>query len=272
VTSLGSVPPRDDHPVWREVVADPQELESVRHRLFGLVSEDIIREVSITRPPSDLSRDLVKIEDVTSVVSDAMDRLGVGARLSGSALKPLSPGQRICGPAVTIRYTHHGGEAFAIRGRGERSRLGDRDLYALAQPGDVAVFDCGGSVLGSVMGAISARWATRFGIAGCVVDGAVRDVEGIQALGVPVWSRAVTPNSGNFRMAAIEINGTVSCGGGLVRPGDLVVADSTGVCVIPFENAAMVVAEVKKILAAEESVISAIEAGHEPREMPPYTV
>jgi regulator of RNase E activity RraA len=253
-------------------MADPEELERVRHRLFGLVPEDIIREVSITRPPRSLAQVLVKIEDVTSAVSDAMDRLGVGARISGSVLKPLSPGQRICGPAVTIRYAHHGGETGAIRGRGERSRLGDRDLYALGQSGDVAVFDCGGSVLASVMGAISARWAKRLGIAGCVVDGAVRDVEGIQALGVPVWSRAVTPNSGNFRMAAVEINGTVGCGGALVRPGDLVVADSTGVCIIPGENAPAVVAEVEEIVTAEESVIAAIDAGRGPREMPPYTV
>jgi 4-hydroxy-4-methyl-2-oxoglutarate aldolase len=253
-------------------VADPQELESVRPRLFGLVSEDVIRQVSIPRPPGDLSQALAKIEDVTSVVSDAMDRLGIGARMAGSSLRPLGPGQRVCGPAVTIRYTHHGGDPSAIRFRGERPRLGDRDMYALAQPGDVAVFDCAGSVGASVMGAISARWAKRFGLAGCVVDGAVRDVEGIQGLGIPVWSRGITPNSGNYRMAAVEINGTVGCAGSLVRPGDVIVADSTGVCVIPAESASAVVAEVEQILTAEESVLSAIDAGRAPREMPPHIV
>ena len=53
--------------------------------------------------------------------------------------------------------------------------FGDRDLYGLGRPGDVAVMDCSGSRSGAVMGALSARWAVKAGIAGCVVDGAIRD-------------------------------------------------------------------------------------------------
>jgi 4-hydroxy-4-methyl-2-oxoglutarate aldolase len=145
-------------------------------------------------------------------------------------------------------------------------------MYAVGEAGDVAMFDCGGEAFGSVMGSISARWARRFGIAGCIVDGAVRDVEGIESERVPVWSRGVTPASGNHRMSAIELNGTVSIAGMTVRPGDLVVADGTGICVVPIERVAAVAAEVAIIQAGEKSVIEAIDAGVAPRDMPAYTI
>jgi len=73
------------------------------------------------------------------------------------------------------------------------------------------------------MGGLSARWARRLGIAACVVDGAIRDLESIQRQGLPVWSRAVTPVTGKFRMRAVEINGVVSIADATVEPGDLIV-------------------------------------------------
>jgi regulator of RNase E activity RraA len=253
-------------------MATSEELASVRDQLFGLVRDDQIRQVSVIRPDPAVIASFLALEDVSSMVSDAMDRLGIGGRIPGSTLRPLARGQRVCGPAVTIRYAIHGGDVSALVQRGERSRLGERDMYALAQPGDIAVFDCGGDTQGSVMGAISARWARRFGVGGCVVDGAIRDVEGIEAEGVQVWSRAVTPVSGNHRMAALEVNGTVALAGVPVAPGDLVVADSTGICVVPAAHVDVVAAEMQKIQRAEQSVIDAIEAGVAPRDMPAYTI
>jgi 4-hydroxy-4-methyl-2-oxoglutarate aldolase len=253
-------------------MATPSELESVRDRRFGLVGDDQIRQVDIERPDPEIIAAFQAIEDVSSMVSDAMDHLGIGARVAGSELRPLVTGQRVCGPAITIRYAQHGGDVSGIRARGDRSRLGERDMYAVGQPGDIGMFDCGGVILGSVMGSISARWARRLGIAGCVVDGAVRDVEGIEAEGVQVWSRGVTPMSGNFRMSAIEVNGTVAIAGMTVRPGDLIVADGTGVCVVPIEHVAAVAAEIIDIQAGEQAVIDAIDAGVAPRDLPAYTI
>jgi regulator of RNase E activity RraA len=253
-------------------VATEDELAGIRDGLFGLVREDQIRQVAIDRPDPAIVESFQAIEDVSSMISDAMDHLGIGARVGASVLRPLTKGQRVCGPAITIRYTLHGGDVSGLRQRGESSRLGERDMYAVGQAGDVAVFDCGGLTAGSVMGSISARWARRFGIAGCVVDGSVRDVEGIEAEAIQVWSRGVTPASGNHRMSAIEVNGTVAVAGMVVRPGDLVVADGTGVCVVPIEHVEAVAAEVARISAGEQSVIDAIEAGVAPRDMPAYTI
>lgn len=253
-------------------MATSEELASVRDRLFGLVRDDQIRQVRIARPDPALIASFLAIEDVSSMVSDAMDRLGIGGRVPGSTLRPLAKGQRVCGPAITIRYATHGGDVSAVVQRGERSRLGERDMYALGQPGDIAVFDCGGETQASVMGSISARWARRFGVGGCLVDGAIRDVEGVEAAGIQVWSRSVTPVSGNHRMAALEVNGTVALAGVPVTPGDLVVADSTGICVVPAEHVGALSAEVQRIQRGEQSVIDAIDAGVAPRDMPAYTI
>jgi 4-hydroxy-4-methyl-2-oxoglutarate aldolase len=117
------------------------------------------------------------------------------------------------------------------------------------------------------MGSLSARWARRLGIAGCVVDGAVRDVESIRAVGVPVWSRGVTPVSGKHRLRALELNGTVTLAGLTVEPGDLVLADSTGVCVVPSGGAAETLARCRELEAAEREVERAIDSGAEPAEI-----
>ena len=253
-------------------MATPEELATVRDGLFGLVREEQIRQVAITRPDPQVIKALLEIEDLSSIISDAMDQLGVGGRVSASTFSPMAKGQRICGPAITIRYAQHGGDVSALRQRKESSGLGERDMYAVGKSGDIGVFDCGGWTEASVMGAISARWARRFGIAGCVVDGAVRDVEGIEALGVQVWSRAVTPASGNHRMIAIEVNGVVSLGGVVVAPGDLIVADGTGICVVPIQHVDAVAAVVQKIQLGEKSVTDAIDAGIAPRDVPKYTI
>lgn len=253
-------------------MAEPDELAAVRDRLFGLVGEDQIVKVMFNRPDPPVVEELLQIEDISTAVSDALDRLGVGGRVSASVLKPLARGQRVCGAAITIRYVHHGGDVGGVRHRKEPSLLGERDMYAVGQPGDVGIFDCGGSTAASVMGSLSARWAQRFGMAGCVVDGAVRDVEGIEALDVPVWARAVTPTSGNHRMAAVEINGRVGLAGVSVNPGDLIVADGSGICVVPVGHVDAIVREVRAIQEGEQSVKDAIDAGLAPRAAPAYTI
>ena len=149
----------------------------------------------------------------------------------------------------------------------ERARLAERDLYGIGRAGDVAVFDCGGFVGASVMGSLSARWARRLGIAGCVIDGAVRDVDSIVALGVGVWSRGITPVSGKHRLRPLELNGRVSIAGMAVEPGDLVLADSTGVCVVPAASADPVLARCRELEVAEQAIERAIDSDATPEEI-----
>jgi 4-hydroxy-4-methyl-2-oxoglutarate aldolase len=100
-----------------------------------------------------------------------------------------------------------------------------------------------------------------------VIDGAIRDLESIRARGVPVWSRAVTPVSGKHRLEAAEINGTVSIAGVPVRPGDVVAADETGVCVIPAAALGDVLERCVREEKAERSLVDAIESGATPEEV-----
>ena len=242
-------------------MAREEELAAVRDRLFGLIDERDIRLVDIPRPGSEVIERFRALTDLSSTVSDALDDVGLGGVIAGSVIAPRSPGARIVGPAVTIRYAREGGTAGAHIARGARPRLADRDLYAVGREGDVAVFDTAGASEASVMGGLSARWARRLGIAGCVVDGAVRDLDSVRAAGVPVWSRSVTPLSGKHRMQALEINGRVALAGSTVVPGDLVVADSAGICVVPAFAVADVLARCEAEEASERAVVRAIEEG-----------
>jgi 4-hydroxy-4-methyl-2-oxoglutarate aldolase len=248
-------------------VASERELAAVRSRLLGLVSEDLIARVEISRPEPGVVEGFLSLADLCSTAADALDAVGVGGAAGGSLLRPLADGARLCGPAITIRYGAEGGSVAALAARGERARLAERDLYATGEAGDVAVFDCGGFTGASVMGSLSARWARRLGIAGCVVDGAVRDVESIRAVGVPVWSRGVTPVSGKHRLRALELNGAVTLAGLAVEPGDLVLADSTGVCVVPSARIAETLERCRGLETAERAVEQAIDSGAEPAEI-----
>ncbi len=242
-------------------MATEQELEQVRPRLFGLIAEERIAAVDIDRPDPAPLAELAKVADLSSAVSDALDQLGVGGGVGASTLAPVAAGQRVIGPAITIRYVSEEAGQGALAARGERARLADRDLYNVGCSGDVAVFDCGGFTGASVMGGLSAAWARRVQIAGCVVDGAVRDVGSIREEGVQVWSRGVTPVSGKHRVQAIEINGTVTLAGLVVRPGDVVAADDTGVCVFPAEQLEAVRDIVVAAEEAEGKVTAAISGG-----------
>jgi 4-hydroxy-4-methyl-2-oxoglutarate aldolase len=242
-------------------VATPAELAKVRDRLFGLIDVERIVRVDIDHPDPEVSKRFLALIDLCSTVADALDEVGVGGVVATSSLAPRSGHRRIAGPAITIRYSQEGGNVGALRATGEAARLADRDLYAVGRGGDVAVFACSGGTDSSVMGGLSARWAKALGIAGCVVDGAVRDVETIARLELPVWSREVTPQTGKHRMQAIEINGTVSIAGVTVEPGDFVVGDSTGLCVIPQTHITAVLSICEEADATEMQVVQGMADG-----------
>lgn len=242
------------------------ELARVRPRLLGLADEASIARIDIPRPDPEIVAGFMALTDLTSTAVDALDELGIGGGIGASELAPRSRG-RICGPAITIRYAGEGASVGAIKGRNERARLAERDLYGIGEAGDVGVFDCGGRTDASVLGSLSARWARRLGIAGCVVDGAVRDLDSVLEIGLRVWSRGVTPVSGKHRLRAVELNGTVSLGGLAVEPGDLVLADQTGVCVVPSARSAEVLERCQALEEAERQVDAAIESGLEPAEI-----
>jgi regulator of RNase E activity RraA len=139
------------------------------------------------------------------------------------------------------------------------SRLGEIEAHNLASGGDVLVIQGVEGV--SSMGAISASIGKRQGEAGAVVDGAVRDIAHSRGIGYPVWCRGASPITGKWRIETVAINVPVAICGVPVKPGDLVVADEVGVCFVPRERAAEVVAAVRRILNYEEERMRQIAAG-----------
>src|SRR5690349_15746542 len=110
----------------------------------------------------------------------------------------------------------------------------------VAQPGDVVVVSTCGNTTSAVFGEMMCTTAAAAKLGGIVVDGAIRDVDGITKLGFPAYSRTVCAG-GCDKDGPGEINVPIACGGTVVMPGDIVVGDDDGVVVVPRQHAAEVV-------------------------------
>jgi 4-hydroxy-4-methyl-2-oxoglutarate aldolase len=146
-------------------------------------------------------------------------------------------------------------EAFSS----EKSGLADIEAHNLAEPGDVLVVQGVAGI--SSMGGVMASVGKRQGEAGAIVDGAVRDIDHSRRIGYPVWSSSVSPITGKWRVRTVAINRPVSIAGITVNPGDLVVADEVGVCFVPFERAAEVLAIAQRLTKREDERLAKLEAG-----------
>ena len=116
-----------------------------------------------------------------------------------------------------------------------------------AEPGQIIVVDGGGLEDIALWGELMSLAAQARGIAGLVIDGAVRDAAEMQAIGFPVYARAVTPR-GPFKSIRGETDVPISCGGVSVLPGDWIVGDREGVVVIPR-------ARLEEVITAAESLV-----------------
>jgi regulator of RNase E activity RraA len=130
----------------------------------------------------------------------------------------------------------------------------------VAQPGDVVVVSTNGNTTTAVFGEIMATTAVEAGLGGIIVDGAIRDVDGLEALKLPAFSRTVCPG-GCDKDGPGEINVPISCGNTVVMPGDIVVGDLDGVAVVPRENAAEVLDAVAGLESREKKRIAEIKSG-----------
>ena len=113
----------------------------------------------------------------------------------------------------------------------------------------------------SNMGGISSYTGQRQGERGAIVMGGVRDVRHSRSIGYPVWASEITPATGKWRLETVEINGEIQMGDVRVNPGDLVVADDTGVCFIPRADIMRVLELCEKKKKAEDARIEAITQG-----------
>jgi len=179
----------------------------------------------------------------TANVADAMDRLGA----LDSRIKPVWAGATVVGPAYTVW-----------------TRAGDNQLrheaLHLAQAGDVIVVNGQGDESRALMGELMAERAKADGIAGFVIDGAVRDAEIIGEIQVPVFARAVTP-AGPYKHGPGYLGRTVAVGGVTAAPGDIVIGDADGVVIVPLNEADQVLEKAEAKHADETARRNEIKAG-----------
>jgi regulator of RNase E activity RraA len=127
----------------------------------------------------------------------------------------------------------------------------------MGHPGDMIVVDAGGDTETSVCGGLMGGLAKNRGIRGMIVDGAGRDIDELEAIDWPIWTRAITARGTHTmfsgRKEELSINVPIACGGVVVNPGDLIVADTIGIAVIPFEKADEILTLAKEQAEREET-------------------
>lgn len=182
-----------------------------------------------------LAAALLQVSGLSSAISDELDARGIRGAVPASLAPPLQAGRCVTGPAITLRYLPERFTAGRLSSEQSSGRLGNPALAAATRPGDVIVIDGGGDCGFSLFGGLAARNASAAGAAAVLVDGAVRDIDEILAAGLDVWASARTPVSGRRRLEAVELNGWVAFRGVQVRPGDVAIADDSGICFVPAE-------------------------------------
>jgi 4-hydroxy-4-methyl-2-oxoglutarate aldolase len=188
----------------------------------------------------------------TPVVADVLDRLGHREHPLRADIRPLFPGARAAGVARTVRTVPAPGIAPAEPYKGEMAAVDD------LRPGDVMVVSaCEASFWGELL-STAARYRRCLGV---VIDGYTRDTKAISAMGFPVFCRGVHPADSLGRIDVAEHDVPIRCGGVLVRPGDLILADDDGGVAIPRTVAEQTLALAEEKVRGENLVRKALAEG-----------
>jgi regulator of RNase E activity RraA len=215
---------------------------------LGKLPRDAIGMLELPRLPDALLAGFRELPDLTGMSADAMDELGISGAVPAALLQPSDARARIVGRALTVHNVRCELTVAAAVAAGV-SRLGEIEAHNLAERGDVLVLQ--GVEFVSNVGGLSATIGRRQGEIGAIVDGGVRDIDHSREIGYPIWSRGVSPITGKWRIDTISVNKPVDICGVRVYPGDVVLADEVGVCFVPRQTAADVLARAQRIAANE---------------------
>nr|WP_100547687.1 MULTISPECIES: RraA family protein [unclassified Pseudomonas] len=179
--------------------------------------------------------------------SDSMNRMTAG----GARLRPMHRHGVLSGVALTVK-----------------SRPGDNLMlhYAIdiAEPGDVIVVDAGGDLSNALIGEMMVAYAIKRGVAGIVINGAIRDAASIGAEDFPMFAAGIT-HRGPYKDGPGEINVPISIDGMVVEPGDLIIGDDDGLLCIPYDHVKDVYERAHAKHVAEQKQLEQIAKGENDR-------
>jgi 4-hydroxy-4-methyl-2-oxoglutarate aldolase len=204
------------------------------------MTQDIVRDFERVSP------DLVQQASVfqAAILADVAGRRGA----MHGRIRALRPRMQVAGPALTVEVRP--GDNLMIHA-----------AMSLAKPGDVLVIDGKGDQTSALMGTIMMTACKQIGIAGVIVDAAVRDSLEIDEMDFPVFSVGTNPN-GPTKNIGGRIGHPVSCGGVTVNPGDFVLADADGIVVVEREKLAAMIQACHKKVEDEAKRIAQIKQGN----------
>ncbi|QAU48876.1 RraA family protein [Bradyrhizobium guangzhouense] len=176
-------------------------------------------------------------------VSDSMSRLTAG----GARLRPMHGSGGLAGPALTVKTAP--GDNLMVH-----------KAIALAEPGDVIVVDAGGDLTNAITGEMMLMQMVKRGVAGLVINGAIRDAGFIRSQTFPVFAAGVT-HRGPYKNGPGEINVAIAIDGMVIEPGDLIIGDDDGLLCVPFDQTEGVFKAATAKFEAEQKQMANIEAG-----------
>lgn len=182
-------------------------------------------------------------------VTDISDQLNRFYSLDPSIACQTQSANRLCGPACTVSVFP--GDNLMVH-----------KVLDVAMPGDIVVVDANGLRTGNaVLGDIICTKAKHRGIAGFVIDGLVRDMPAIEDLDFPVFARGTTA-IGPLHRGPGEINFPISCGGKVIHPGDVIVADPSGIVVVPMDSADQTLERLEAHSQRQETYLKKVREGN----------
>lgn len=183
-------------------------------------------------------------EFATPDISDMLNRMYA---MDPGIVRMTGNYHRLCGPACTVKVFP--GDNLMVH-----------KSLDVARPGDIVVIDAHASTMNAVLGDLVSTKSKHRGIAGFVVDGFIRDLPDILALDFPIFARGTT-SIGPLHRGPGEINYPICCGGIVVNPGDVIVADGAGIVVIPQEIASDLVKRLRSHKASQAAYLASVKRG-----------
>lgn len=219
----------------------------------------MIKTNDITRPPAAWSAALREIGAAT--ITSTLFHMGVRNPFICGPVA-WTKGRTVAGPVLTLQFMPKREDLYGDDEYAEPEKQLHRHALYHTQPGDIVVVDARADMRSGVFGEMMLTYFKGRGGAGVVIDGCVRDYPNVQKIDIGLWIRGVTPNfHTQTELMPFGVNVPIACGGVLVIPGDIVVADDDGAVVVPVALAEAVIAKASEHHEWEEFSRERLAAG-----------